>query len=108
MPRWTRRWAARSPRWSVNLHINPFVTIMKTIRQLTVLLLASGILIFQAAHGATPSQVLQQGLYAEEVEGNIDAAIKTYDQVIRNNSAPPAIVAQALYRQGMCYLKLKD
>jgi len=34
--------------------------------------------------------------------------IKTYDQVIKNGSAPPNQVAQALYREGMCYLKLKD
>ena len=51
---------------------------------------------------------MQQGLYAEEVEGNIDSAIKAYDQVAKDTSASPNQVAQALYREGMCYLKLKD
>ena len=60
------------------------------------------------AFGATTSELLQQGLYAEEVEGNLDSAIKAYDQIIKNGSAPPNHVAQALYREGMCYLKLKN
>jgi hypothetical protein len=62
----------------------------------------------QLAGAATTSELLQQGLYAEEVEGNLDSAITTYSAVIKNKSASPAHVAQALYRQGMCYLKIKD
>jgi hypothetical protein len=62
-----------------------------------------------AAGGAkSTSELLQQGLYAEEVEGNIDAAIKAYGQVIQKVDAPRNHIAQALYRQGMCYLKTKD
>ena len=61
-----------------------------------------------APAGAAPSQQLQQGLYAEEVEGNIASAIKIYGDIIKDNSAPANLVAQALYRQGMCYLKLKE
>jgi tetratricopeptide (TPR) repeat protein len=57
---------------------------------------------------ASTSELLQQGLYAEEVEGDIESAIKAYSQVIQNKSAPKNHVAQALYRQGMCYLKTGD
>jgi hypothetical protein len=57
---------------------------------------------------ASTSELLQQGLYAEEVEGNIDSAIKSYQQVIDNKSAPRNHIAQALYRQGMCYIKTGD
>ena len=60
------------------------------------------------AAAASTGELLQQGLYAEEVDGNIETAIKTYGQVIKNSSAPKNQVAQALYRQGMCYLKIKD
>lgn len=60
------------------------------------------------AAAASTGELLQQGLYAEEVEGNMTAAIKTYEQVIQNGSAPGNQVAQALYRQGLCYLKIKD
>jgi hypothetical protein len=80
---------------------------MKTIKPLALALTALA-LTCQLACAATTSELLQQGLYAEEVEGNMDSAIKAYSQVIQNKSAPPAHVAQALYRQGMCYLKVKD
>ncbi len=72
------------------------------------LLLTAAAMIGNTVSAASTSELLQQGLYAEEVEGNIGAAIKTYEQVIKNSSAPGSHVAQALYRQGMCYLKLKD
>jgi tetratricopeptide (TPR) repeat protein len=82
---------------------------MKTFRTIILgLLLAAMATTCNTAFAATTSELLQQGLYAEEVEGNLDSAIKTYDQVIKNGSAPPNHVAQALYREGMCYLKLKD
>ncbi|MGA3284066.1 MAG: sugar-binding protein [Verrucomicrobiota bacterium] len=82
---------------------------MKTFRTIILgLLLAAMATTCTTASGASTSELLQQGLYAEEVEGNLDSAIKTYDQVIKNSSAPPNHVAQALYRESMCYLKLKD
>ncbi len=72
------------------------------------LLLAAAALTVPAARAASAGELLQQGLYAEEVDGNINAAIKLYGQIIANNSASPNQIAQALYRQGMCYVKLKD
>jgi len=82
---------------------------MKTFRTILLgLLLVALATTGTTASGASTSELLQQGLYAEEVEGNLDSAIKNYDQIIKNTSAPPNHVAQALYREGMCYLKLKD
>jgi len=81
---------------------------MKTSRILAAVLALTATLTCNAALAATTGELLQQGLYAEEVEGNIDSAIKTYGQIIKNSSAPPNHVAQALYRQGMCYMKIKD
>ncbi|MHC4517819.1 MAG: sugar-binding protein, partial [Planctomycetota bacterium] len=54
------------------------------------------------------SVLLREGLYAEEVEGDLNAAIKVYQQVIDDDEAQDNLVAQALYRQGMCYMKLKN
>ena len=54
------------------------------------------------------SGLLREGLYAEEVEGDLSAAIKIYQQVIEDDSAQENLVAQALYRQGMCHMKLKN
>ncbi len=88
---------------------NQPTTFMKTLRSLTSgLLLAAMAITSNVTFAASTGELLQQGLYAEEVEGNIDSAIKDYEQVIQNSSAPPNHIAQALYRQGMCYLKIKD
>jgi len=88
---------------------------MKTLKNITIglpilggLLLVVVALTCSTAEAASTSELLQQGLYAEEVEGNIDAAIKSYGQVIRQVGAPRNHISQALYRQGMCYLKTSD
>ncbi len=82
---------------------------MKIIGRLHLVpLLAALCLSGGASFAATTGELLQQALYAEEVDGNLQSAIQTYDQIIRNNSAAPNHVAQALYRQAMCYVKLKD
>ncbi|MBN1506234.1 MAG: tetratricopeptide repeat protein [Sedimentisphaerales bacterium] len=71
---------------------------------LTVAVLLAG-LWAPAAFAKSAAELLREGLYAEEVEGNLDAAIGIYQQVILDSSAPRNLVAQALYRQGSCYLK---
>jgi len=59
--------------------------------------------------GAKSSSVLlQEGLYAEQIDGDLDAAIRIYEQVIADTSAQRSHIAQAMYRQGMCYLKKQD
>jgi tetratricopeptide (TPR) repeat protein len=69
-----------------------------------LLVLASAV---PAAQTKSASVLLQEGLYAEEVEGNLDGAIKIYQQIIDDASAQKNLIAQALYRQGMCYMKLQ-
>jgi len=82
---------------------------MKKFASFTIgLLLTAAALTCTPARAASTSELLQQGLYAEEVDGNINAAIKIYGDIIANSSATENQVAQALYRQGMCYLKIKD
>jgi hypothetical protein len=72
-----------------------------------ICLLAVGV--FNCTAQAKPASVLlQEGLYAEEVEGDLDAAIKIYEQIITDDSAQRSHVAQALYRQGMCYYKKRE
>ena len=54
------------------------------------------------------SVLLQEGLYTEEVDGDINAAIRIYEQIIKDGSAQRSHIAQALYRQSMCYLKKQN
>jgi Tol biopolymer transport system component len=51
------------------------------------------------------SVLLQKGIFAEETEGNLDAAIKIYEQITAEAAANRAVVAQAQYRLGVCYQK---
>jgi hypothetical protein len=83
-------------------------TNMEKLKIMTIMFLfAFGL--FNAVAAAKPASVmLREGLYAEEVEGDIDAAIKIYEQIINDKSASRENVAQALYRQGMCCMKKKD
>jgi len=49
--------------------------------------------------------LLQEGLYAEETEGDLDKAIEIYEQVVEEASYYQRIAARATYRLGLCYLK---
>ena len=81
---------------------------MRTFSAIVTGIVLTAILPVCIAAAAPASELLQKGLYAEEVEGNIDSAIKIYGEVIKKTDAPRNQIAQALYRQGMCYLKVKD
>jgi hypothetical protein len=72
------------------------------------LLLAAVVAGSGASFAASTGEMLQQGLYAEEVEGNPDAAFKIYTQITENRSAPPNHAAQALYRMAVCCVKTND
>src|SRR4030042_483345 len=79
--------------------------IMEKYKSIKIILFLAVALIASAALAKSASVLLQEGLYAEEVDGNLDAAIRIYAQVIEDSSAQRSHVAQAMYRQGMCYMK---
>ncbi|MCK5225220.1 MAG: tetratricopeptide repeat protein [Planctomycetes bacterium] len=54
------------------------------------------------------ANLLQEGLYAEEIEGDIASAIKIYEEIIATGSADDSHTAQAMYRLGMCHVKKQD
>ncbi|MDD5064551.1 MAG: sugar-binding protein [Phycisphaerae bacterium] len=81
---------------------------MKTLKIMTIMFLLIFGLLSTVVAAKPASVMLREGLYAEEVEGNIDAAMEIYEQIIKDKSASRENVAQALYRQGMCCLKKKD
>lgn len=80
---------------------------MAGLRKVAILFLVL-VIVVPLAFCKTASEKLQEGLFAEEVEGDLDAAIEAYGQVINDESASRALVAQAMYRQGMCYYKRKQ
>jgi len=69
----------------------------------------TGLLTAAEATGAgSPSELLEQGLYSEQTKGDIDEAMKLYQQVVAEGKAGQAVAAQAQYRLGMCFHKKKD
>jgi RNA polymerase sigma-70 factor (ECF subfamily) len=49
--------------------------------------------------------LLEEGLYAEEAEGDLDKAIGIYEQVLEQAGQIDRFAAKATYQLGMCYLK---
>lgn len=72
-----------------------------------ILSLALGLLA-SAVQAKSPSVLLQEGLYAEETEGDLEKAIEIYEQVLEEASAIQRLSAKATYQLGMCYLKKGD
>jgi tetratricopeptide (TPR) repeat protein len=59
-------------------------------------------------NGKAASVMLEEGLYAEQTEGNLDKAIGIYEQVLDKADETQEIGAKAAYQIGMCYLKKGD
>lgn len=51
------------------------------------------------------SLLLQKGIFAEETEGNLDAAIKIYQEIVAEAQANRTLIAQAQFRLASCLLK---
>jgi len=78
---------------------------MARLKGIAIIFVLAAALLIVVAAARQASGLLQEGLYAEEVDGNLDAAIAIYQRIIDEGSARRSDVAQAMYRQGMCYLK---
>ena len=83
-------------------------TILERLKNITIIILLVVGALGTVTFAKSSSTLLQEGLYAEEVDGDIDAAIRIYGQIIKDSSAQRSHIAQALYRQGMCYLKKQN
>ena len=57
------------------------------------------------AEPASPSELLEKGIYTEETKGDIDAAIVIYQQLITEAKDAQSLGAQAQFRLAQCYLK---
>jgi tetratricopeptide repeat protein len=81
-----------------------------TVEQKTwyIVLMVYVALMTAVVEGKQPGVLLQEGLYAEEIDGDLDKAIGVYQQVVDDPQATEAQGAQSLYRMGMCYLKKQD
>lgn len=70
-------------------------------------LLAVG-LFTSVTQAKSPNQLLQDGLYAEETEGDLEKAIGIYEKVIEETAVHQQTAVKATYHWGMCYMKKGD
>lgn len=74
------------------------------------LALISTLLAFAAmpAQAQTPplTELLEQGIYAQETVGDLNQAIAIYSKIVKDNKARRPEVAQALFRLAVCHLSL--
>lgn len=75
---------------------------MKTKLTLLVAVLVS----FNADAADAPNTALQKGLFEEEANQNLDAAITSYQSVLAGHEDQRKLAATALFRLGECYRKL--
>ena len=57
------------------------------------------------AWAESASVLLEKGIFNEETKGDLDAAIKIYQQIVDDAKANRKYIAEAHYRLGMCHLK---
>src|ERR1041384_3288053 len=75
---------------------------MKTISMLVMAL----VLVSNAGAAEVLTEKLQRGLFEEEANHNLDAAIKEYQSVLSQSDEQRKGAATALFRLGECYRKL--
>src|SRR5688500_20207661 len=75
---------------------------MKTFKIFVVALVFA----FHASAADTLTEKLQRGLFEEEANHNLDAAIKEYQSVVAQSDEQRKVTATALFRLGECYRKL--
>ena len=75
---------------------------------IALLAVASLLAVAPAAWAASPSELLEHGIYAEETKGDLDAAMKLYQQAVSEAKGAQSVAAQAQLRLGVCYYKKQD
>ncbi|MCE5341728.1 MAG: tetratricopeptide repeat protein [Planctomycetaceae bacterium] len=81
---------------------------MKTLNVTMFILLTFCGVISAAAEVKSAAVLLQEGIYAEETEGNLDKAMGIYTQIRSDYNDVERIAARATYQLGACYLKKGD
>lgn len=81
---------------------------MKTAVWMLAVLLGMSPLLQAAEDGKNPAVLLQEAIYQEETEGDLDKAIELYGQVLEQAADVERLAARATYQLGMCHLKKGD
>ena len=80
------------------------------MRKLNLILLAIVALssVGLSAQQKSPTLLLNEAIYAEQTEGDLEKAINLYEQVLEQHHELERLAARATYQLGNCYLKKGD
>jgi tetratricopeptide (TPR) repeat protein len=88
------------------------LTPARILRSGTAILLALSLGGWLAGGAPAPSnsvsELLEKGIYSEQSKGDLDGAIKLYEQLLTEAKGSQALAAQAQYRLGVCLYKKKQ
>ena len=79
---------------------------MKSVKTLTMIMALSLILISQHCFAQTAEELLPKAIQLEEVKGDLDNAIKTYQLILDKYPDNREVCAEAILHLGICYEKL--
>jgi len=75
------------------------------MKRIGLLMVAAMLGLSGPVRAEAPSVLLEKAIYAEQTEGNLDDAIRLYEQVIAEAETNRQHAAEAYYRLGSCYLQ---
>jgi Tol biopolymer transport system component len=79
---------------------------MERFKGITIIILLAFAVLASAAQTKPASVLLQEGLYTEEIEGNLEAAIQVYERILKDFPKDRPVAAKALLHIGLSYEKL--
>ena len=88
--------------------IRSIVRTVSGTTKLSSLLNAALFAIAGACWAATPSDLLEQAIYSEETKGDLEGAMRLYQQVVAEAKDAHSVAAQAQYQLGVCLHKKKN
>jgi hypothetical protein len=77
-------------------------------RDILVVWLLTVAVVVPVAWADPAADLLEKGVYQEEVAGNLSGAIKLYQQIISDVESSRPAVAEALYRKAACHQRLGE
>ncbi|HLP08357.1 MAG TPA: tetratricopeptide repeat protein [Opitutaceae bacterium] len=91
---------------------SPLILLPGCTRKFAALLCLAGLVHSTPTAAAAPqptiAELMELGVYSEETKGDIDAAMKVYQQILDDAKTGQSIAAQALFRLAICHDKKGD
>ncbi len=78
---------------------------MEKLNQVKIAVFLGVVFLTAGAMAESPGVLLQEGIYAEQTEGDLDKAIGIYEKILADFSESQRVAAKATYQLGVCYLK---